>query len=696
MTENVEASQRFSRRHRCPVCGGCETEPRGTGKRCYGYISKDGKYARCSQKPGTLPQGPDGLWPHGLFSTDSDPGIEATYDYRDETGRLLFQVVRKRGKQFRQRKLKSPELDPNDLNSWDWSAKGTRKVLFKLPELIAELQSGVSTVLIMEGEKDVLTAWELGFVATCNPGGAGKWRAVEKQARDILSGIRVVVVQDNDDETTTPPHAGQVHAKYVAASLGGAAILAPPEPCKDFTEWVLGGATSDVIDAAIDVAPKLPVSVVASNGAAHAQTSFASSIGIDLVQNKGQNAPIAENVARLLCQHADWNGGPRLDSYSDRIYWPKNRPKMLHPGSDAFSKTDRVAVQAWCIEHNVAVGLDICEEGLRSAAKRNEFDSLIEWVGSLPEWDKVPRLDRWLPTYFGCKDDPYHRSTGRSWLRACIERALLPGLLVDIVPVLIGSQRSNKNYAIATLFGSDRLDSPWLSVMSDFKPDDLKLKRLSTTRWILHDDEFKARDPKLLDKIKSWVSMTDEQYLAKFENDLTVRLRRALLVCSSNDRQVLFDMTGNRRWVTWEVDAIKIDDLHRDRLQLFAEAKASSSWRNGLDFDLIAENTAQSEVVDPLRERLLRLCTEPRRDLSGLTLPAAWSGWVTSDALCEMLGVSPEKADQNFAVRLGRAVSGIEGMSRRTGRGAGCIRFYLPPDPISAEKVRKDLNREKD
>lgn len=687
MTENVETSQRYNRRHRCPICGGAESDPRGTNKRCFGYISADGKYARCARVPGPLPQGPDGLWPHPLFTASSAPDIEATYDYRDEAGRHLFQVVRKRGKKFLQRKLKSPSDDPEKPDSWEWTTKGVRMVLYKLPELLAEIAAGAQTVFVMEGEKDVNTAWDIGLVATCNPRGAGKWKAVDKHARELLTGVRVVVVQDNDD-------VGKQHARQVAASLN-ATILEPPEPYKDFTDWVFGGATTDVILAAADAAPKLPVSVAASNGTPRATATFTSNTGIQLIQNKGQNAPIAENVARLLAQHPEWNGGPRLDAYSDRIYWPTDRPKILPAqGTAAFSKTDRVAVQAWCIEHNVAVGLDICEEGIRTAAKRSEFDSLIEWVKALPEWDKVPRLDRWLHTYFECKDDAYHRTTGRSWLRAVLERALNPGLLVDIVPILIGNQRSNKNYAISSLFYSERLDSPWLSVMSDFKPDDLKLKRLSTTRWILHDDEFKARDPKLLDKIKSWVSMTDEQYLAKFENDLTVRLRRALLICSSNDRQVLFDMTGNRRWLTWEIGTIRVHELQRDRLQLFAEALAGASWREGLDFDLIAENTAQSEVVDPLRERLLRLCTEPRQGLTGQPLPPAWTGWVTSDALCDLLGISTEKADQNFAVRLGRAVASIEGWSKRTGRGAGMIRFYRPPDPVRADLVRNDLSKQ--
>ena len=42
--------------------------------------------------------------------------------------------------------------------------------------LIAAVQDS-RTVYIVEGEKDVQAVERAGGVATCNPGGAGKWRA---------------------------------------------------------------------------------------------------------------------------------------------------------------------------------------------------------------------------------------------------------------------------------------------------------------------------------------------------------------------------------------------------------------------------------------------------------------------------------------------------------------------------------------
>jgi putative DNA primase/helicase len=88
--------------------------------------------------------------------------IVATYDYTDEFGQLLFQVVRYHPKDFRQRR-------PDGKGGWIWSVKGTRMVPFNLPALM-----DAETVYVVEGEKDALNLGRLGVVATTNPGGASK------------------------------------------------------------------------------------------------------------------------------------------------------------------------------------------------------------------------------------------------------------------------------------------------------------------------------------------------------------------------------------------------------------------------------------------------------------------------------------------------------------------------------------------
>lgn len=62
---NSSLKARFTRRFRCPVCGGADEDPRGKGIRCFGFLSSDGGYAHCSRIPvGAQENG--GTWAHRL------------------------------------------------------------------------------------------------------------------------------------------------------------------------------------------------------------------------------------------------------------------------------------------------------------------------------------------------------------------------------------------------------------------------------------------------------------------------------------------------------------------------------------------------------------------------------------------------------------------------------------------------------
>lgn len=126
------------------------------------------------------------------------------YDYVDETGTLLFQVVRTAGKDFFQR-----VPDPSRKGGWSWKLGSTRRVLYRLPKVIEGVKNG-DVIWICEGEKDVQALEAVKLVATCNPMGAGKWRP---EFTEFLRGADVTIVADKDKP-------GYVHARAVAASLG--------------------------------------------------------------------------------------------------------------------------------------------------------------------------------------------------------------------------------------------------------------------------------------------------------------------------------------------------------------------------------------------------------------------------------------------------------------------------------------------
>jgi hypothetical protein len=165
--------------------------------------------------------------------------IVATYNYDEENGDLLFQVVRYEPKDFRQRR-------PDGAGGWSWSVHGVRQVPYRLPELIETLANR-RVVLVVEGEKDVEALRAVGITATCSPGGASKWRD-EYSAH--FTGADVIIIPDNDDP-------GRKHAERVAASLckvtAHVRLLELPglPPAGDVSDWLAAGGTREQLDKLI-------------------------------------------------------------------------------------------------------------------------------------------------------------------------------------------------------------------------------------------------------------------------------------------------------------------------------------------------------------------------------------------------------------------------------------------------------------
>lgn len=167
--------------------------------------------------------------------------IVATYDYTDEHDSLLFQVLRYDPKDFSQRR-------PDGKGGWVYSIKGVRRVPYRLPEVMA-----ASEVLIGEGEKVVDCLRSHGFVATCNPHGAGKWLP---ELNQYCARKHVAILPDNDET-------GENHAWDVARSLLPVAtavkIVRLPGllPKGDVSDWLDAGHTKEKLAEIVKNTPVL-------------------------------------------------------------------------------------------------------------------------------------------------------------------------------------------------------------------------------------------------------------------------------------------------------------------------------------------------------------------------------------------------------------------------------------------------------
>ena len=243
------------------------------------------------------------LQPERLLASNTSK-TEAVYRYTDEHGDLLFEVVRLKPKGFRQRR-------PNGEGGYVWNLKGVRRVPYRLPEILKAVSAG-GAIYIAEGEKDVAALEAAGAVATCNSGGAGKWR---DEYSALLQGAEVVIVADKDKP-------GRAHAALVAQSLRGcAASVCVVEALegKDAADHLAAGHRIDEF-VPVDIGEAAPLAV-------HG--------GETPVDDQGN--PLVNEAAHTEVLQGEWRG---------RYRWAEHEGSWRHWTGSVWKKTAETVVVA--------------------------------------------------------------------------------------------------------------------------------------------------------------------------------------------------------------------------------------------------------------------------------------------------------------------------------------------------------------
>jgi replicative DNA helicase len=226
--------------------------------------------------------------------------IHAVYDYTDAAGTLLYQVVRKAGKKFMQRR-------PMVGGKWSWGLGGVTPVPFQLPLVVS-----AARVALVEGEKDAMNLTRAGLLATCNNGGAENFSAV---LAPHFTGKEVLVFPDNDES-------GRKHALKVAAMLTPHAAVVkvieiPGLPLKgDVSDFLQKGGTVEQLDRLAEDAERWTPEWRFITDIPSEEDKYVRTFSQYLEETGGMDgfwtAPIAEGVPTPFAQlSADLCGGMR-------------------------------------------------------------------------------------------------------------------------------------------------------------------------------------------------------------------------------------------------------------------------------------------------------------------------------------------------------------------------------------------------
>ena len=221
-------------------------------------------------------------------------------------------------------------------------------------------------------------------------------------------------------------------------------------------------------------------------------------------------------------------------------------------------------------------------------------------------WDEIPRAESFFIDVLGVEDNLFNRECTRKWLLASLTRLFDNGIKFDEMIILQGGQGIGKSTTL------QRLSLGYYTDITDKLSDEVTFKVMRT--WLVELSELSTMIKTDSDSFKAWLSATKDTVRKKYGSDPNDYPRTFTVLGTTNNKEILKDRTGNRRyWLMYcDKDNIKNKIWNIDNnyiLQLWSEVY--QWYKNGENL-LISEETKQymeklsSGALDfnPLEERI--------------------------------------------------------------------------------------------
>ena len=279
-----------------------------------------------------------------------------------------------------------------------------------------------------------------------------------------------------------------------------------------------------------------------------------------------QARPLANLENALLAVEHEW---PRTFAYDEMLRLIVLMQSL--DGANDFTPRPLTDVDVEVAQHRLQqLGLKrVARDTVRSAigirAHKCKVNPIRDYLTGL-EWDGKPRVSGLFKDYFQSSSDPtYTGAIGRMFLVSMVARILEPGCKVDHLPIIEGEQGVLKSTACEILGGE---------YFSDHLPD-IRSKDASQHlkgKWLIEVSEMHAMDHASSERLKAFITRNEERYRPSYGRQDVLEKRTTVFIGTTNRSVYLRDETGGRRFWPLKSGVIKLEDLKRDRDQLFAEA----------------------------------------------------------------------------------------------------------------------------
>ena len=286
-----------------------------------------------------------------------------------------------------------------------------------------------------------------------------------------------------------------------------------------------------------------------------------------LVTNReGAPFPVLANAITALRHAPEWGGVLAFNEFSLGVTAMKAAPWGGPGAGDAWTDQEDRLTADWLQRAGIRVSVETAGQAVQTVAHDRAFHPVREYLDSL-KWDRTARIDTWLALYVGAEANDYTRATGSRWLISAVARIYQPGCKSDCCLILEGEQGTRKSTALATIAGEWFTDE-----CSELGSKDSAMQVRGV--WVVELAELDAMTRGEVSRIKGFMSRGTDRFRPPYGKRVIESPRQCVFAGSVNHSNYLRDETGGRRFWPVACRRILIDDLARDRDQLWAEAVA--------------------------------------------------------------------------------------------------------------------------
>lgn len=236
---------------------------------------------------------------------------------------------------------------------------------------------------------------------------------------------------------------------------------------------------------------------------------------------------------------------------------------------------------------NINFSVDDIKTAIYGVSEQHKYHPIKEIIEPV-SWDKKPRAEKFFINCLGVEDTPSNREVTRKWLLACITRLYEKGRKFDEMVILYGGQGIGKSTSLESL----ALDHFYTKVTGKLSNETI----LQTSKsWLIELDELSTllRTPN--EEFKAWLSSRKDTTRVPYEPQPVDFLRGFVVLGTTNNKEILKDHTGNRRFWLLDCNKDKIKTpifsiSNSEILQLWAEVL---TWYHNKESLLLSNETRE-------------------------------------------------------------------------------------------------------